>query len=581
MPETINLNPIVNAISTVNNNLEIVARQIDVVGARVEGVAREQADTRQRIEQLYEEFQEYVEKDEWANELSTARQELTLTRQELETRFSHYAEVRRHTTGILQAVDVAIVREETVRTAAEELMLACPGYWLAPSLVGLSAWICDNQSLAEKALAEAVRRDDSKSSLFFSLVCRRAKRMEACSRWLVRYFQIQNPDAMDREAVVMLDALANGVFGGAALTACSAVIDSWLGELEEKAGFPEEQRRRWAEALGVMTLKPGDDEYPTLRKYSPTWPALEASLAAARRNQVIQSFFEQMFSGEIILPPNLETAVDELLDSLVTNFDDEELPLRRKERFNEIIIETDRLPGRARDKKSEAERRYQAEADSLNEQTNFAALLTNAAMYPERHGATRATQRYAVSRSRQWIIAGFNDLVARDRAQVPAKAVIVCGSWTGESRDGLDEQHLVDDLNQHYAVRIEEAVNAVSIPGSAWAALLIGGLLGFFILLMGGGAILVGLLIMAAASAYFYFQYSNLDNVRQQTRENLGREQDEAARILKAALAELTDIRRETASEDKKADGVIELLSALSSPQFVLKRSDQARMIMS
>jgi hypothetical protein len=451
-------------------------------------------------------------------------------------------------------------------------MLNARGYWLAPGLVALVSWISDNREIAEDALAEAIKRDDSKASLFFSLVCRRVRRMEACAQWLLRYFQIQNPAAMDREVVGMLDALANGVFGGAALTTCSAVIDEWLTELEEQAGFPEEQRKRWAEALDVMAPKVAPNEYPTLRKYSSTWPRLEAALASARRNQVILSFFEQMFTGEIVVPPSLESAVDSILESLVTKFDDEELPLRRDERMLQLIVDEG-------GDKHAALRRYGPEADSLKEQTNFAAMLTNSAMYPERSGATRATQRYAVSRSRQWIIAGFQDLVARDRALVPVEAEIACGSWKGTSRDGSNEQQLSGDLYQHYTNRIEQAVAAVGIKGSTWAVTIIGALLGLVIAIQGGGAILVGLVIMAAAGAYFYFQHNNLENIRQRTREAQEKERDEAQRILKAGLAELTDLRRETAREDAKAASVIELLSALSSPQFILKRPEQARAI--
>ena len=144
----------------------------------------------------------------------------------------------------------------------------------------------------------------------------------------------------------------------------------------------------------------------------------------------------------------------------------------------------------------------------------------------------------------------------------------------------MNEQQLSADLYQHYASRIEQAVNAVGITGGTWAALVIGGLLGLVIAAQGGGAILVGILIMAAAGAYFYFQYKNLDKVRQQTRETLEKERDDANRIMKAALAELTDLRRETAKEDGKADDVVELLAALSSPQFVLKRPEQTRTVM-
>jgi len=580
MPEvSVNLGPVIDAINVVNRNIGVVAHNVEAVGSRVDAVAQEQADTRQRVEQLYAEFLDYVDKDQWATEVSAAREHLTLVRQRLEKDFGHYAEVRRLAPGILQAVDTGVVREETIRQAVEEKFLTATGYWLPPGLVSLAAWISDNRPLAEKSLEEAIRRDDSKTSLFFSLVCRRARRPEACARWLVRYFQSQSPQAMDREVVVMLDALANGVFGGTALVTCSKVIDEWLAELEQQAGFQDDQRKRWAEALNVMTPRLGDGEYPTLRKYSPTWPRLEASLAAARRNQVVQSFFEQLFTGEIVVAPGLEAAVDDILTKLVTNFDDEELPLRREERRHELVVEVDGLPGRAAEKRTEAQRRYQAESDSLQQQTNFAAHLTNAAMYHERYGASPATRRYAVSRSRQWIIAGFNDLTARDRASVPSDVEIKCGSWEGSTRDGLNEQLLGGDLQSHYASRIEAAVSAVKISGGTWAVLIIGALFGLVVASGGGSALLMALLIVAGAGLYFYFQYQNLDKRRQQVRGELEKERDDAARIMRAALAELVDLRRETAKEDGKADQVLTLLSALSSPQFVLNRPEQARTI--
>jgi preprotein translocase subunit YajC len=580
MPEvSIDLSPVIGAIEVVNRNVGVVAHNIEMVGVRVDAVAQEQADTRKRVEELYAEFLDYVDKDMWLTEVSAARENLTLVRQKLEKNFGHYDEVRRLAPGVLQAVDAGVVREETIRNAVEEKFLTATAYWLPPGLVCLAAWISDNRPLAERSLEEAIRRDDSKTSLFFALVCRRARRMEACARWLGRYFQTQNPLAMDREVVVMLDALANGVFGGTALVACSKVIDEWLGELEHQAGFQDDQRKRWAESLDVMTPRIGDAEYPTLRKYSPTWPKLEASLAAARRNHVVQSFFETLFTGEIVVASGLEAAVDEVLTKLVTNYDDEELPLRLEARRHEITTEVNGLPGRTADKRNEALRRFQAESDSLKVQTNFAAHLTNATMYHEQYGASPATRRYAVSRSRQWIIAGFNDLTARDRACVPVDVEFKCGSWTGSTRDGLNEQALETDLHSHYATRIESAVNAVQITGGTWAVVVIGALFALLVASGGGSALVMALLIMAGIGAYFYFQYQSLDQRRQQAREELEKERNDATRIMKAALAELVDLRRETAKEDSKAEQVLALLSALSSPQFVLNRPEQGRTI--
>lgn len=134
MSETvrIDLSPVIDGLNAVNRNVIDAHNKIVVVGTMVEAVAQEQADTKQRLEQLYEEFLDYREKDEWANEVSKARQEITIIRQEIEKQFGHHDTVRRHAKGILQALDAGIVREETIRSVVEGHTMDCPGYWLAP-----------------------------------------------------------------------------------------------------------------------------------------------------------------------------------------------------------------------------------------------------------------------------------------------------------------------------------------------------------------------------------------------------------------------------------------------------------------
>lgn len=574
MSDGIDLGPIVRSINNLADNLQhniqVVNSNIAVVDGKVETVAHLQSATQDKLDQLYAEFSDFVKTDAKHKERQFAQTRIIEINQDIAKRFGHYGKVRRTTTGILQATDVALVRQDTMRTATEKLMIDTPRYWLVPALVGLAAWFNDDKPLAEKALAEAVRRDDSKVSLFFALVCRRARRGAATSRWLKRYFQIQNPMAMDREVVLMLDALANGVFGGAALTECSLVVEGWLTELEQQAGFVDEQRKRWAERLDVLTPRLGGEEYPTLRAHSPTWPRLEEALTRARRNQAVQGFFDNMFSGEIVVPPSLEVDVDRMLDTLVEKYDDEELPVRRDLRLQELIVQE----GGDRDA---ANRKMAAEADTFEQQTNFAAMLTNSAMNPEQFGATRATQRYAVSRCRQWIVAAQQDLVARDRAKIPADVEVTCGSWKGVSRDGADEEQHVATLTAHYADRIREAVEAVALDASAWIALVAGVLLGLLFMSGGGGGILFGLIVAGAGGAYFYSQYNGLEAARAAARQRLEKERDQAIRILKAALAELVDFRREFALEDSKAEDVLTFLESLSSPQFVLQRPEQAR----
>lgn len=568
---------------TVNENLSVLSEGIgrlrddlNHVSQQVDAVSSEQELTRERLESLFSEFQEFVMADQREKQRQFAQTRIIEVRQEIEKKFGHYDTVRRHATGILQAKDAGIVRKTTIETASEELMLDCPRYWLAPGLVALSSWISGKEDLAKKALDAGLRVNSMKMSLFFALVTRRAGRGEACGRWLVNYFHLQNPAELDREVVVMLDSMVNGVFGGAALRQCSEVVDLWLEDLQDDPGFVDRQRTRWAAALELKTPRIEDGLYPTLRQHSPTWPQLEISLAAARRNPVIHDFFDSLFSGELSIPRSLEVHVDDLLTKLVTDYDTEELPLKGEELRLRLIVEE------AGDT-SRADHRYAVEGEALLEKTDFAAMLTNAAMHPELSGASRGTQRFAVARSRDWILEGFHDLTGQSRAAVPHEVEITAGSWSGRSVDGTNEAELVTDLNEHYADRITQAVEAVKITIQTWLGVGAAGLIGALVFLSSissGEISFFGLLLMAGAGGFYWYKHNDLENVRRRVREELEAECERALAILRAALAELVDYRREFTRNDSQAATVTALLNALDSRQMVLRRPEQSRAIL-
>src|SRR5262249_19243922 len=154
--------------------LTFIGAEVRSIEGEVQVIRTRQDEARQLLDSLREEFRGYVDDYRRRTELQLAETRIVKVRQELEQRFGHLAEVRRRVTGILQATDLSLVRQETLRTVSEELMLGAPRYWLAPTLVALMAWIVDEREIADRALAEALRRDQFKSGLFLTLVCRRA-----------------------------------------------------------------------------------------------------------------------------------------------------------------------------------------------------------------------------------------------------------------------------------------------------------------------------------------------------------------------------------------------------------------------
>ena len=180
-------------LTTIENNLTSMRRAIEQVDDSVANVNRQMNGVEVRLDALASDFRDYVNNEMRRWELEHATTKLNNIRQQLAVKFGHYSEVRRTTTGILQATDLGIVRNATITKASEDLMLKCPEYWLAPCLVALAAWINDEKDIAKKALKEAIHRNDEKASLLFGLICRRANRQGPALEWVRRYLPISSP----------------------------------------------------------------------------------------------------------------------------------------------------------------------------------------------------------------------------------------------------------------------------------------------------------------------------------------------------------------------------------------------------
>lgn len=553
-------------LTYINNALSSLKSDIGTVSGQVEAASQGIQVTRDELAQLAADFHEFVRRDELSKALALAETRLIKVRQELDTKFGHYAEVRRRTTGILQAVDVQVVRQETMHAGTEDLMVSAPRYWLAPGLVALTAWLTDRRELAEKAVAEALRRDPNKTSLMFALISRRGGRHEATARWLEQFLSLQNPADLDREVVMVIEAVAHGVFGHTARVLCSRAMDSWLETLSNEPGFVDEQRDHWRKALMQFFPDLGADEFPHLRKVSTNWSGrdlslLEYSLRGARSHQVILDHFKRIFETAPSIPARLTTAVDDILDKLVAHFDDEELPLRRDERKLQLIVDHD-------GDKAEAELQFDLESKALDEKMSFTQLLTNAAAHAEVAQASSATQRLATALSREWIESAHEQLTAEIRLREPATAKLEIAGWTGETKDGSEETALSDRLSEHIDAQKVQALSAIK---TKWWMLAVAPLC----LLLGslGLAAAVVLLVMFAVNFF------GAKSKRAKVAADYAKLKAENLTVLRAALAEMVDYRREWHKADMAAEQIAPLLRSFDPREMTAPEFSHARQV--
>ena len=566
--EQADLRTIEHNLGAIHNDLQTLDSNVGAVNSNIKVVYDE-------IGSLAKEFHDFVSVQQRANRLNQAETRLVKIRQELEKKYGHYDIVRRTTTGILQADDIGIVKKDTISNATEELMISTPGYWLAPCLVALAAWINDQPELAEKAIKEGIKRNDEKTSLFFALICRRADRKEACLKWTQRYLANQDEENLDRKTIIVLDAFASGLFGADTEGVISRQMNEWLQHLEEKPGFTEKQTQQWSEAINLKRKPIDTSSYTYLRKYSKTWPVLEDILEGAHLHAEMLEYLIGIFEQKVSTA-TVREQLDDILDSLVTDFDDEELPLRKEEKFEQFIVDF-------RGDESRARQNMNVEQTAFETHKDFTQLLTDAAMKPETAHSSVSTQKFAFALSRDWVMNAYNDVVAQNRMKIPNEIEINVDTFNDTTVDGQNENELLERFSTLVSSE-RDAELATCVMSSFEQFCLYGGIavgvIGLVMLLFGNK--FLGLIAVIAGVGMVLNHFSkkkDIENKRQNIAERYEKQRSSGSEIIRATLAEVVDFRIEFADKDSESEQVIDFLEQLSPDQYVRKLATSNRRV--
>ena len=558
----------------IEDNLSIISNEINYVDNKVNQVDSNVKLVQNDIQRLATEFREYVDKQMLANRKIQAIQNVTDIKAELERKFGHYGVVRRTATGILQANDLAIVRSSMLSNLTEKYMIETPGYWLAPCLVALAAWINNDKSLAERALAEGIRRNDEKTSLFFGLICRRVGREYSSLKWLARYLEAQDEEMLDRKAVIVLDAFASGILGNDTENFVYKQIQEWMTNLEEKPGFTERQLESWSNAMNSKRVSVKDELYPYLKKYSPTWGTLKDVLEGANLNNDLYEYFRAIFDKKEETK-KLKEELDKILDSLVTEFDGEELPLKRKEQFEQLVVDHD-------GSESKAQAQMALEKTVYDDYRDFMQLLTDASMNPEESRSSSATQKFATALSRNNILTAFNDITAKNRIKVPYDIEINVDNFNDKTQNGEDEEEILNRFEElieeekqaEIAKRKLDMFQQFCLYGGA--AVILYGIVKTF---MDKSLAFITIIIGIGLIIYHFTSKSKLQKIIQQIIDAYDKKLESGQEVIRALMAEIVDFRVEFNERDAESTKVLDFFEQIKPEEYIKKLGKTERKI--
>ncbi|MDT0309254.1 hypothetical protein RM780_20140 [Streptomyces sp. DSM 44917] len=535
-------------VRQVNALVVRLGERVNVVSGQVSAVDARQAQTQDDLKQLRDDFLTFVNEARRTAHVQRAETRVGVIRDELDHEFGHNKVVRRTAVGMLQAFDVGLVSEQTVRSVSEELMLQTPRYWLAPVLVALAAWSSDERALCERAVEEGFRRSPGRTSLFFALVLRRQGRREEATRWLRHFLNAQDPYRLGREFAVILECVSQGAFGGPGRELLRERMADWREKLLADEAAAVAQVERWRAEIESLRGPTAAAGFPRLAALSPQWQQLDAVLGAAAAQRRLLDTYRAVVEREFTPTGKLEDAVDDILDRLVSEYDTEELPLRRDLAFNQAVIDCD-------GDLDAAAQRADAHAAALEETLDYLTVQTASALDPESIGVSPATQRLAVVACHPWLSQAHEEFSLAYRAALPPDVQVTLSAthntgarnfslppWTGSFTQPLEA--LQNSLAQHWDQHGRWFVDSLAYPWKARVialaatALAVLGVVGSFDTAVGLGAAAV---VSAVWGFVIHRQVAKAAAMQDHVRQLLARSREESLRQLSEARAELTD----------------------------------------
>lgn len=566
-----------NVVAPLVSALDSVDTKVDVVRGDVGRVSTDLQSTRTELLALRDEFQSFVRQAERTANVQRSETVIGNLEAELDREFGHYNQVRRTTIGTLQAFDIGNVTNKTVQQVSEELMIQTPRYWLAPALVGLAAWSRDNEELATRSIEAAFSRDSKKTSLFFALVLRRQARIEAASRWLRHYIQALDPRALTREFVVILEAASQEAFGPYGRQLIGEQLRKWNAMLRDDRSVVEAQIAAWTGDLDIHRATVDEAQYPHLARVSPQWPQFKDVLERASAHGFSAEKYLAIREQPTLLGNSVQDRLDDILEILVTEYDEEELPLKRQVVYHQAVIDN----GGDKD-------RAQVAADEINvaldETHDAVSLQTQTAIRREMYGVSVSAQKIAIGGSRDDFCAAVHRFSADYRSRyldnvdiaLPdnhSEYAMTLGFQGWQTNTAVPQQQAEASLADTWQQTVHSYLESVRFKEHNY--IIAGGIAvaGFIIMMMciSGGSPGLGVILFLAAAggAGFWVWRKKTDcDAKYRKAQNMAQAALEfSIDIYRSTVAEFVDAKLAFGEEDAKESALLRLIDTW--PTFV------------
>lgn len=362
--------------------------------------------------------------------------------QQLEEKLRFYNDVRRVVMGVVHDYDVNLVRNKTINELSEELWMGASKYWLSYALIAISAWIMDNQELANNALSMGMKQDPVNFSLFFALFNMRFGRMKTSNKWLVTYFSQVDPKEPGNELAVLLQAYISGAFGKDPVleTVVRKNIEKWQRELNEDPVVSDDLTKGYYK---YISEKKGKKQFTSeiLDEFCTNIKDFKSAYEDVSKYEVLYKEMNDIVNASS--PSNggeFKKLIDSLMTQLINLPDEEEQKLLDDKKYNELIIESE-------GKIEVAEKLYKQYLETRGEIQNIGRTMLRWVLFSNEKEVTPQVKKFSLYQTKSWYTEGIQKLRSEQSLRRPHVFNLSIDIWSGVV-DGSDRKGVEKSLEE-------------------------------------------------------------------------------------------------------------------------------------
>ena len=539
-------------LDTIERNLSSVAQELTGVITNVSDVNNQVSKVESQVNTLNNEVQNLVKEIRETTVVTNARQSIMYNNSQIDKKFGYYDKVRQTTESLIDAIENSNISVNALINLNQELILHNPNYWLSNALAALSSWLLDDRENCEKELHNAMKKNESKTSLFFCLINDKLGRKQTALNWLNKYLSIQNPAKLDTDFITVLDLVATGSFGDETKKVVLNKINTWIHRLNNDKEIQDNQLKTWTDFIN--SNKDTDIKMPYLETATPDVERLKNNLAITSTYYNILNKFKTITTQD-----SSRKSKEEILSNLIYEYEGVENQYQKENFYNNLIIQCN-------GNREEADKVFEKQKNIFDEENNLLNLFTNILIYKETFKVSNETQKIVLGFIKPYILKALYN-IEKDINNNEFKIQI--NGFNTTTIDGKNKQQINSELNNYVNTYFPDNDNKTIIP---LIIINIMGIIGLFVTLNNKTLSTILIIVLVLGNILLFAKLNKSVKIRNEAKHKL---KNEITLNIERALAETIDYKAMQEDDNKKRDELMLFLDNIKPENFIKSNNER------